>query len=55
MDIKDMIKKDNRWVIGSKIPRKQKNSKKIRTASYDVAKTILEDIKSKYLKMYLSA
>lgn len=52
-DIKSMIEKDDKWVLYIKIPRKSRNSKKIKTASYDVAKSILEEISSKYLRNYL--
>ena len=52
-DIKSMIKKDEKWLICIKIPKKRKNSDEIRIASYDVAKSILEEIKSKHLRKYL--
>ena len=52
-DIKSMIKKDDKWLICIKIPKKRKNSDEIRIASYDVAKSILEEIKSKHLRRYL--
>jgi len=50
----DEIKKLNKeWHISIKIERKPKNSGKIKTASYDVAKVILEEIQSKYLITHL--
>lgn len=52
-DIKSMVEKEDKWVLHIKIPRKPKNSKKIKTASYDVAKSILEEIDSKYLRKHL--
>lgn len=52
-DIKSMVEKDDKWVLHVKIPRKSRNSKKIKTASYDVAKSILEEINSKYLRRHL--
>ncbi len=52
-DIKSMLEKDDRWLLPVKIPRKPRNSKKIKTASYDVAKSILDEINSKYLRKHL--
>jgi len=52
-DIKSMVEKDDKWALHVKIPRKSRNSKKIKTASYDVAKSILEEINSKYLRRHL--
>ena len=52
-DIKSMVEEEDKWVLHVKIPRKPKNSKKIKTASYDVAKSILEEMKSKYLRKHL--
>lgn len=52
-DIKTLVNEDDRWILHIKIPRKLKNSTKIKTASYDVAKSILEEINSKYLKKHL--
>ena len=51
--IKELISRDNSWLIPIEIPKKPKNSVKIKTASYDVAKSILEEINSKYLRQYL--
>jgi len=51
--IKENISNNSEWLIPINIPRKPQNSSKIKTASYDVAKSILEDIDSKYLKNYL--
>ncbi len=50
-DIKSMI--EDKWILNVKIPRKPKSSKKIKTASYDVAKSILEELSSKYLRKHL--
>jgi len=52
-EIKKMIENNKEWVIPILIPLKPKNSKEIKTASYDVAKAILEEIKSQYLKKYI--
>ncbi len=49
-EIKNLIKKDEKWHIPFSVirkPKKPKNQRK--TASYDVAKSILESIESKYL------
>lgn len=53
-DVKSMIEKDDKWLIHIKIPKKSKELRQIKTASYDVAKSILEEINSKYLRKYLS-
>lgn len=53
IEIKEIEKISNEWKISISIPRKLKNSKTIKTASYDVAKFILEEINSQYLKNYL--
>ncbi len=50
---KEIEKISSEWKITILIPRKLKNSKVIKTASYDVAKFILEEIGSQYLKNYL--
>jgi len=51
------LNKNGLWqdkkLIPISIPQKSKDSKRIRIASYDVAKSILEEIKSQYLKNYL--
>lgn len=51
--IKELIRRDDSWLIPIEIPKKPKNSIKIKTASYDVAKSILEEINSKYLRQHL--
>ncbi len=51
--IKELIEFDDNWLIPIKIPKKPKNSVKIKTASYDVAKSILEGIDSKLLRQHL--
>jgi len=53
-ELKNLLKKTDEWLIPISIPRKPKNSKKIKTASYDVAKGILEEINSKYLMKYIN-
>ena len=50
-DIKSLIKKENKWLIDINIPRKPRYSANIKTASYDVAKVILDEINSKHLKI----
>lgn len=52
-EIKELIEKDQRWIIKITIPRKKSQPKIIKTASYDVAKSILEEINSKFLKNHL--
>ena len=52
-NIKALINKDDRWALHIKIPRKPRNSKIIKTASYGVAKSILDEIRSKYLMKHL--
>jgi len=52
-DIKNMIEENDEWLISVSIPRKPVNSAKIKTASFDVAKSILEEINSKYLRKHL--
>jgi hypothetical protein len=52
-EIKKMVENNEEWVIPIHIPTKPKDSKKIKTASYDVAKSILEEINSQHLKKYL--
>ncbi|MDI6591638.1 MAG: hypothetical protein QME61_01745 [Patescibacteria group bacterium] len=52
-EIKSLIEENEKWHIPISIPRKQRNSQTIKTASYDVAKSVLEKIKSKYLIKYL--
>jgi hypothetical protein len=51
-EIKEFVKKDKKWLIEIEIPRKPNKKDKIRTASYDVVKNILDEIGSKYLKSY---
>ncbi len=51
--IKENVMNNSEWLIPINIPQKPRNSSKIKTASYDVAKSILEDINSKYLKKHL--
>jgi hypothetical protein len=53
-ELKKLFENYKEWVILLSIPRKSKNSKEIRTASYDVAKSILEEINSEYLKRYIN-
>jgi hypothetical protein len=53
-ELKKLIKNHNEWLIPLSIPQKQKNSKEIKTASYDVAKSILEEINSQYLRKYIT-
>jgi len=48
-----MIEENDEWLISVSIPRKPVNSAKIKTASFDVAKSILEEINSKYLRKHL--
>jgi len=50
-DVTSVVKEDDKLKV--KIPRKPVRSKKIKTASYDVVKSILEEIKSKHLKEHL--
>jgi len=50
---KKLLMNTDEWHISISIPQKPKNSKKIKTASYDVARSILKEINSKYLKEYL--
>ncbi len=52
-EIENLIKKKPDLCIIFPIPKKGKNSQEIKTASYDVAKSILENIRSKYLINYL--
>ncbi|MEO0195421.1 MAG: hypothetical protein ABIL67_00015 [candidate division WOR-3 bacterium] len=51
--IKELIERNGSWLIPIVIPKKPKNSLRIKTASYDVAKSILEEINSKYLRQHL--
>ncbi|MEO0147276.1 MAG: hypothetical protein ABIL23_01700 [candidate division WOR-3 bacterium] len=51
--IKELIKRNDIWLIPIEIPKKPKSSVKIKTASYDVAKAILEEINSKHLRQNL--
>jgi hypothetical protein len=53
-ELKKLFENYKEWVIPLSIPRKSKNFKEIKTASYDVAKSILEEINSQYLKKYLT-
>ncbi len=52
-EIKSLSEKNAEWHIYINIPEKPKNSQIIKTASYDVAESILKEIKSKYLIKYL--
>jgi hypothetical protein len=52
-ELKNLLKNSEEWLIPLSIPKKAKNSKIIKTASYDVAKSILEGINSQCLKKYL--
>ena len=52
-EIKALLEDDDRWAIPIDIPRKPKSPNQIRVASYDVARAILEEIGSKYLKNHL--
>ena len=52
--IKEVIEQsNNEWLISIDIPRKPQNPTKIKTASYSVAKSILDEINSKYLRNHL--
>jgi len=52
--IKEVIEQsNNEWLISIDIPRKPQNPTKIKTASYGVAKSILDEINSKYLRNHL--
>jgi len=51
-DIKKFVEKDKKWLIEIDIPHKPNKKEKIKTASYDVVKSILDEIGSKYLKNY---
>jgi hypothetical protein len=53
-ELKRLFENYKEWVIPISIPRKSKNSKEIKTASYDVAKSILEEINSRYLMKYIN-
>jgi len=48
-EIKEMIARSDDWLIPIEIPKKPKNSETVKTASYDVAKSILGEIKSQCL------
>ncbi len=52
-EIKEFIEKNKRWNINISIPRKKTPVKIIKTASYDVVKSLLEEIDSKFLKNHL--
>ncbi|MFN3301937.1 MAG: hypothetical protein ACK413_02865 [Patescibacteria group bacterium] len=52
-EIKSLVNQNSKWHIKISIPRKPRNSQTIKTASYDVAKSVLEEIGSKYLIKYL--
>lgn len=52
-EIKKLVSQDEQWLVNISIPRKPRNPNKIKTASYDVAKSILEEINSKCLKSHL--
>ncbi|MCW7075055.1 MAG: hypothetical protein OCU24_04280 [Candidatus Methanospirare jalkutatii] len=52
--IKEVIEQsNNEWLISIDIPRKPQNPSKIKTAGYGVAKSILDEINSKYLRNHL--
>jgi hypothetical protein len=52
-EIKNLVKNHNEWLISISIPRKSRSPKEAKTASYDVARSILEEINSQYLKKYI--
>jgi hypothetical protein len=52
-DLKNLFESNRDLVISISIPRKPRNSEAIKIASYDVAKSILEEINSQYLKPHL--
>lgn len=52
-ELRNRIEDNDQWVIHVSIPRKPKNSNIIKTASRDVAKSILEEINSQFLRNYL--
>ena len=52
-DLKNLFENNRGLVISISIPRKPRNSEAIKIASYDVAKSILEEINSQYLKPHL--
>ncbi len=52
-EIKKIVKDNPQWLIPIAIPIKPKCPEQVKTASYDVAISILEQINSKYLKIYL--
>ena len=51
--IKKLVEDQDEWLIRIKIPRKPQRSEKIKTASYDVTKSILEEIDSTHLSKHL--
>jgi hypothetical protein len=52
-DLKNLFENNRDLVISISIPRKPQNSEAIKIASYDVAKAILEEINSQYLRSHL--
>jgi hypothetical protein len=48
-EIKSFVEENEKWLIKVNIPRKPTNHDTIKTASFSVAKTVLEEINSKYL------
>jgi hypothetical protein len=52
-DLKNLFENNRDLVISISIPRKPQNSEAIKIASYDVVKSILEEINSQYLKPHL--
>jgi len=53
-ELKKLLNIHKEWLIQISIPRKPKNFKEIKTASFDVARSILEEINSQYLRKYIS-
>jgi hypothetical protein len=51
--LKNLFENNKDLVISISIPRKPQNSEAIKIASYDVVKSILEEINSQYLKPHL--
>jgi hypothetical protein len=51
--LKNLFENNRDLVISISIPRKPQNSEAIKIASYDVAKSILEEINSQYLRSHL--
>ena len=53
IDTREVLKIEEPWKIKINVPIKPKDPSHIRTASYDVAKSVLEQIGSVFLKEYL--